>query len=492
MNATFHTEYFDFTPEEIRRAAQAGKLLAAEVEFNRSCNYRCPYCYADDGTPEARRDDGILTGEEIDHVMEQAAALGARKIVILGGEPLLCRTLEERLRKIAVLGMRPEVFTNGSLLDAERAAMLWRYGARVVLKFNSLVPEVQERMTGVKGALDKCFRAVGLLREAGYGREEGLLAASSVICSENVDGMAELWRYLRREKIIPYFEIMTPQGRMLRNRHLHVAPERLKQVFDEIAAIDRGEFQREWEVQPPLVGGCCFRHHYSCFVNAAGEVMPCVGVTAVLGNVRERPLAEIIGESTVLRDLKDYRSRIKEPCRSCDKIEHCYGCRGTAYQMTGDYLAADPLCWRNAARADRIKTLPYDIRSAMPHAAPMLMVGRILAAGEANTVEAVIAPDNRFLNSAGVLDRCAVPELAAQAAAAAEAFRQDGRSVPGMLVGMSDVRFHSDIHAGDVLEIAVREAAVLDEWHIVRFSIVRRGEPAVLAEGELKLCITGS
>jgi len=344
---TFHTEYFDFTLAEVRKAAAAGKLLATEVEFNRSCNYRCPYCYADDGGAKAGKDEGLLSPADIDRVISEAAALGARKIVILGGEPLLYHGLEARLEHINSLGMRAEIFTNGALLTPEMARMLFRFRTRVALKFNSLVPEVQERMTGVRGALDKCFRAIDLLREAGFCSEPGLLAASSVICSENVDGMSALWRWLRQHDITPYFEIMTPQGRMLKNRHLHVDPRRLKEVFDEIAEIDRREFHREWIPQPPLVGGCCFRHHYSCLVNAEGVVMPCVGVTIPLGNVKERPLAEILASSRVLSDLKNYRELIKEPCRSCEKIDHCYGCRGAAYQMTGDYLAADPLCWNN-------------------------------------------------------------------------------------------------------------------------------------------------
>ena len=43
----------------------------------------------------------------------------------------------------------------------------------------------------------------------------------------------------------------------------------------------------------------------------------------------------------------DYREMIKGECRDCDKAEECYGCRGAAYQLTGDYLASDPTCWRN-------------------------------------------------------------------------------------------------------------------------------------------------
>ncbi len=47
-------------------------------------------------------------------------------------------------------------------------------------------------------------------------------------------------------------------------------------------------------------------------------------------------------------NLKNYREMIKGPCRTCEKSSECYGCRGAAYQLTGDYLASDPTCWRNA------------------------------------------------------------------------------------------------------------------------------------------------
>ena len=48
------------------------------------------------------------------------------------------------------------------------------------------------------------------------------------------------------------------------------------------------------------------------------------------------------------RLIKNYRTTIKGPCQSCEKKEECYGCRGAAFQMTGDYLASDPTCWRNS------------------------------------------------------------------------------------------------------------------------------------------------
>ena len=77
--------------------------------------------------------------------------------------------------------------------------------------------------------------------------------------------------------------------------------------------------------------------------------MPCVGINVPLGNIREQRLADIVGQSQIIKDLKNHRQTIKGPCRECDKAEQCYGCRGAAFQMTGDYLASDPLCWHNCS-----------------------------------------------------------------------------------------------------------------------------------------------
>jgi radical SAM protein with 4Fe4S-binding SPASM domain len=199
----------------------------------------------------------------------------------------------------------------------------------------------------VPGSRARIEAALGHLQAAGYPRDSLFLAVSTIICQDNLAELPDLWRWLRDRDIAPYFEMITPQANAVDHPELEVPAADIKRVFQEIAAIDREHYGHDWEPQPPLMGNKCLRHRFSCLVTAQGEVMPCVGVTLAIGNVRERPLADILQNSEIIRDLKNHRETIKGPCRACDQAAECYGCRGAAFQITGDYLASDPLCWKN-------------------------------------------------------------------------------------------------------------------------------------------------
>ncbi len=333
----------EFSEEEIRTAVADGRLLSMEIEFSRACNFRCQYCYVEDrtGGPDE------LGRDEIKDVLRQARKLGAGKIIILGGEPSIYPHLREMIEFMSGLGFSMEMFSNGSGIDQNMAAFLARHRVRVALKLNSKDPKIQDQLAGREGAHQIMLQALKHLKSAGYPSQELFLAISTVICQPNLAELPAMWTWLREQNIEPYFEVITPQAHARENDWLLVDSSQLKQLFETLAEIDRRQFDRSWQPQPPLVGNRCMRHQVSCVVTATGEVMPCVGVTIPLGNIREQPLADILNGSQVIQDLKNFRQTIKGPCASCDQAEACYGCRGAAYQMTGDYLASDPTCWRN-------------------------------------------------------------------------------------------------------------------------------------------------
>ena len=476
----FDPKKYDFTTGEMLAAAADSRLLTCEIEFNRSCNYRCPYCYA-----AGKYDRAALAPEIAESAIRQVAKLGARKIVVLGGEPLLCKNLKKYIELMNSLGMGAEIFTNASLIDPGWAKFFYERDCRVVVKLNSLDPAVQDRLTGVPESLDKALRAIDLLQSAGM--DESRLVASSVISSDNEREVVALWKYLRRRRIKPYLEIMTPQGRLLEHRQLEVAPLRIKEIFAEIADFDRS-LGYHWDPQPPLVGAKCLRHQFSCVISAGGEVFPCVGLTVKIGSIYEQRLADILANSNVLRKLKNFRSTIKGPCRTCEKADACYGCRGTAYQLTGDYLASDPLCWKTCDQLLKQKPLlPCDARQWIPHGPQIAMVTRLLEFGEWSKVEAEIEPDNRFLRC-GILDPEVIPEIVAQSCAVVTGFELDDHQVKGMLTGMRTVEMLEDVRSGDTLIIEVRETSQIDNYYTLDFKLYRKKDNVLCSRGELSIC----
>jgi radical SAM protein with 4Fe4S-binding SPASM domain len=477
----------EFTRDDIEKTAREGRLLSMEIECSLRCNFRCQYCYVEQGADTARE----LTPEEIRSAILQARELGARKIIVLGGEPMIYPHIMELLTFIREQGMAAEMFTNGTQVTAEAARRLRALGVQVVLKMNSFEESIQDELAGVKGAHKIIQDAYRNLIDAGFPGEGRLMAVSTIICRQNLPEITRMWQWLRDRKITPYFEIITPQGNARDHNGLEVDLPTLHKVFRELAAIDHARYGIDWDPQPPLVGDRCLRHQFSCLINAFGSVTPCVGVTIPVGNIRDRRLADILRDSEVIQDLRHYSETIRGPCGACEKAAICYGCRGAAYQLTGDYLASDPLCWRNAGREQEIMTLPAPVTGMIPQSPPFQVVDRLMSVGErVAVVETTIRKDSLFVNDDGFLDETAFLELIAQSAAALNGFRTTRRDAAengpeGYLLGARNVEILETARIGDTLNTRVFKATRFGDFGIIEGQVFR--EDHLLARGEIKV-----
>ena len=79
-------------------------------------------------------------------------------------------------------------------------------------------------------------------------------------------------------------------------------------------------------------------------VQSNGDVNPCMLLQVKLGNIREQGLISIWETSPALAQLRQ-RELLQGECGECSYRGTCSGCRGRAYEETGDMMAADSGCW---------------------------------------------------------------------------------------------------------------------------------------------------
>lgn len=114
------------------------------------CNLRCSYCMPEPEYVWLPRED-ILTFDEIGSLVDVFLALGADKVRITGGEPLLRRGLPDL---VAMLAARPAIrdlalTTNGVLLASQVLALRDAGLHRVTVSLDTLSPARFERITRV-------------------------------------------------------------------------------------------------------------------------------------------------------------------------------------------------------------------------------------------------------------------------------------------------------------------------------------------------------
>ena len=333
-------------------------------ELTRHCNLNCVHCRAaaDQGPYENE-----LTTEECLRILEEIKEVGTPIIILTGGEPLLREDIFLLAKRASELGFRPVVATNGTLITKEIAQRMKETGiARVSISLDGASAEAHDNFRQVKGAFEGALRGIEILREVGIpfqinttvtavnleeipktlelavklgavahhifllvpvGRGKEL--AAQALPAEKYEEVLH-WFYEQREKVPKGFHLKATCAphyyRILRQR----AREEGKEVTYETFGLDA------------VTRGCLAGTGF-CFISHRGIIQPCGYLELNCGSLREKSFPEIWWHAEVFNKLRDFKA-YKGKCGRCEYIKVCGGCRARAYEATGDFLEAEPLC----------------------------------------------------------------------------------------------------------------------------------------------------
>jgi heme b synthase len=341
-------------------AGAALRLVAWET--TRNCNLACVHCRASATCgPYA----GELDTAEGFRLLEQIAELGRPIVILTGGEPLLRPDIYALIRHGDGLGLRMVMAPNGTLITAAIAAKLAACGIkRLSISLDGAAAETHDAFRQVPGAFAGGLKGIELIRQAGI--------PFQINTTVTQDNLAE----------IPAIHALAiALGAVAHHIFLLVPTGRGKYIVDRAIDAEQYEATLNWFYEqrgksPLELKATCAPHYYRilrqrsaregkpvsfqshgldavtrgclggigfCFVSHVGDVQPCGFLDTPCGNVREKSFVEIWKNAEVFTALRDYR-RLEGKCGRCEFTRVCGGCRARAFEATGNYLAAEPLC----------------------------------------------------------------------------------------------------------------------------------------------------
>ena len=233
-----------------------GRILAdLRISVTDRCNFRCTYCMPKEIFNRDYRflDRGdLLSFEEITRLTGVFASLGARKVRLTGGEPLLRARLERLVAMLsAVPGISDLTLTTNGVLLPRKAAALARAGLnRVTVSLDSLSDEVFGAMNDVGATVADVLAGIEAAAEAGLRPIKVNMVVKRGVNDRSIPEMAEHFRGTGHIlRFIEYMDVGDTNGWRLDE----VTPAReIISRIDRVFPIEplrpnyRGEVARRW------------------------------------------------------------------------------------------------------------------------------------------------------------------------------------------------------------------------------------------------------
>ena len=334
--------------------------ILSEVAITYKCNLRCTFCYAGcNCTTQPVEDGRVMNFREICTVLDRLWHQGkVPSVSFTGGEPTLHKQLPELIEHAKGLGMRVNLITNGTRVDAAMAKRLAGAGldsAQVSLE--GVTPEMHDLVTRGQGSFRKTVAAVEHLKRAGI-----RVHTNSTITRTNLHEMPKMPAFVQEvlgnerfsmNLLVPTGSAVVHPDVVVRYREIGPWLKRIK------AEADAREVEFLWYSPTPM---CLFNPiveglgNHGCsacdgLISVApnGSVIPCASYDDEVGNLLEKDLEQIWKGDRA----RGYRDKVlaHPQCRNCEQFDICNGACPLYWREIGfdELVEANGFCQAEAA-----------------------------------------------------------------------------------------------------------------------------------------------
>jgi pyrroloquinoline quinone biosynthesis protein E len=323
------------------RRLETPNILALALTGN--CNFRCIYCFNGSGAPKT----GELTGEEWCDVIDQGLKMGVFQVYVSGGEPTVHPDIVMILRKLKSADVRFKLFTNGFRLTDEVCELL--AGEEVQISLDSADNRIHKLLT-CTDTLDTVIGNIKRLVNNGT-----RVSVKSVITKYNTEKIPELY-YLCNDLGVESIALdkfdVSSCGRGetdlrvddAEKQRLHTICSKLKQGKTKLFF---GLTNDSWQSADDIMRCGAFKS--AVLISAKGDFIGCEKMLDVpemiIGNVREKTLAELWNSPKIKTFLENIQHPQDEKCRNCKTFAECRtGCFAIKHYFNIPTFGMDPRC----------------------------------------------------------------------------------------------------------------------------------------------------
>lgn len=284
--------------------APAGLVIPLTVKLSPTmrCNLKCAGCFAAHATAQ-----GDLGLDLVERLVREARTMGTPSIGVIGGEPLLVRSLFDVFRANRDMGFY--LVTNGTLVTRDVAERLRDVPNVITVVSIEGFRATNDALRG-PGVFDRIMRAMGFLREARVG-----FGFSTVVHRANRDEVvsgAFIDHMIKQGCIAGGFLPYVPVGNAPRH-DIVCTPEEVRGYYEKLDVLGRSRpilILKEGYSDGSFFNSGCGAAE-TLHVAANGVVEPCNGIQFTTADVHASSLEDVLASPffSAIRELHPAGSR---------------------------------------------------------------------------------------------------------------------------------------------------------------------------------------
>ena len=308
--------------------------LYGSIAVTAKCNLNCVHCYV------AEQDEPELTTQEIKSVLSQLANLGCLFLTITGGELFTRKDIFEILEYAKENKFCVTLLTNGTLIEKDDIKFLKYLQIKAIgISLYGNDAESHDRITRKKGSFIKIMRTIEelckekfnfyvkyILMDCNWQGFRGIATTFQkkgirLMCSGNItpkeDGKKDPLR------------MRLKRGNLHRFYMANLDFAKRSEFKDLIAYSKHRSLSSK--------GYICKAGRAAVFINAYGEVKPCVVFPSLnLGNIRKDTLKNIwLRKNPDFDWIRGLKANDIPGCRDCKNFKYCIYCPGQSLLRYG-------------------------------------------------------------------------------------------------------------------------------------------------------------